>query len=158
MAKAPAKVRTRLEAHTRLAPNEALDVVREASAEVRGGGKGILTAGAVAGIGGLANVGSAVHVEESDPDSLGLSITSGKRLVELCTFKASCKHSDGTTILRVGGLKTFKSTQPTALGFIPIGPKVVMGFDAYKRLLVAVETVLKQRDPNATVTIGVPTA
>jgi hypothetical protein len=156
MAKAPAKIKTRLEARTQLSPDEALNVVREASGEVKGGGKGILTAGAVAGIGGLANVGSAVHVEESGQDSLGLSITSGKRLVELCTFKASCEQADDGTVLRVGGLTTFKATQSTALGFIPIGPKVVMGFDAYKRLLTAVEGGLKQRDPAATVTIGIP--
>jgi hypothetical protein len=158
MAKAPAKVQTRLEATTRLSPDEALNVVREASRAVKGGGKGILTAGAVAGVGGLANVGAAVHVEESGPNSLGLSITSGKRVVELCTFKASCEQADGATALRVGGLTTYKATQSTALGFIPIGPKVVMGFDPYKRLLAAVESGLKQRDPTATVTIGIPAA
>jgi hypothetical protein len=158
MAKAPPRVRTRLEAKTKLPPDEVLDVVRQASGEVKGGGKSILTTGAVAGIAGLANVGATIHIEEAGPNSLGLSVTSGKRLVELCTFKANCEVTGDTTVLRIGGLATYKATQSLVLGFIPIGPKVVMGFDPYKRLLDAVESRLKQKDPQATVTVGIPSA
>jgi hypothetical protein len=156
--RAPGRVNTALTATTSLPQEMTLGIVRSATGQVKGGGKSLVTVGLVGGVQALANVGATVHVEEEGPNSLGLSINSGKRVVELCTFKAVAEAADGKTTLRVGGLATFKATQSTLLGFIPFGPKVIHGFDAYQRFLAAVETLLRAQDPSATVTIGIVAA
>jgi hypothetical protein len=154
--KAPERVKTALRATTSLSPEAALDIVRAASGQVKGGGKSLATVGLVGGVEALANVGATVHVEEETANSLGLSITSGKRVAELCTFTAHADSVDGKTELRVGGLATFKATQSALLGFIPVGPKVIHGFDLYKRLLSAIEASVKAQDPAASIAIGIP--
>lgn len=106
-----------------------------------------MTVGLIAGLEGLAHVGATVHVEAEGPNSLGLSISSGKRLVELCRFDAHAETVDGRTQLRVGGLTSYKTAQSRLLGFIPFGPTVIHGFDPYRRLLSAIEASLRRRDP-----------
>ena len=144
---AKARAHHALRATTNLTPAEALEVVRESTGSVKGGGASLLTSG-------IQNVGAMVQVERENESRLGLSVTSGRRLVELCTFPAWAETKDGRTSLTVGGLETYKTTQATVLGFIPAGPKAIAGIDIYKRFLNAVSAGLKSRDPGASVQIN----
>jgi hypothetical protein len=138
-----------LRATTKLPARNALDVVRAAAGEVRGGGASLLTSG-------VQNLGAQVHIEVESSNKLGMSITSGKRLIELCTFTAEAvEDGEGTTTLRVGGLESYRTNQPTYL-FIPVGPKSIAGYDPYKRLLSQVATALAAADPRAHVSVQTP--
>jgi hypothetical protein len=143
------RAQTALRARTELEPAVALALVKRAAGAVKGGGASLLTSG-------VQNLGAGVHVEHELPDSLALSITSGKRLVELCTFSASVKVEDGETRLRVGGLETYKTNQPKVFGFIPAAPKSIAGFSPYKRFLDQVAADLKAQDSKAQVLLGIP--
>jgi hypothetical protein len=85
---------------------------------------------------------------------MALSITSGKRLVKLCTFSAAAQNGPSGTEVKIGGLETYKTTQSTVLGFIPVGPKMIAGYAPYKAFLNAVATALRSADDAATVTIA----
>jgi hypothetical protein len=61
----------------------------------------------------------------------------------------------GVTNLRVGGLESYRTSQPTYL-FIPVGPKSIAGFDPYKRLLNNIANALAKADPQATVSVQTP--
>lgn len=138
-----------LSATTSLPPSEVVKLVRAATREVRGGGTSLLTTG-------LQNLGAQVHIERESDSVLALSITSGKRLVELCTFAARVTTDHGgRTSLRVGGLESYRTTQSTVF-FVPVGPKMIAGYDPYQRFLDHVAETLSARDPNAVVTVRTP--
>jgi len=139
-----------LNATTRMRPDAVLDLVRAAAGEVRGGGASLLTTG-------LQNLGAQVHIERESPGALGLSITSGRRLVELCTFSAQAADAgEGVTTVRVGGLETYRTTQTKMYGFIPVGPKMIAGYDPYKRFLEHIANALAKADPQAQVALQTP--
>ncbi len=148
---ARARAGLRLAATTALPPSDALNVVRQATFAVKGGGASLLTSG-------LQNLGAQVNVEREAPDRLALSITSGKRIFELCTFSARVAgfSSDRRTRLQVGSLETYKTNQQRLFRIIPLGPKEIAGYDPYMRFLNAVAFALRQRDPSAQVSIETP--
>ncbi len=146
---AKSRAQVALRATTRLDAATALGLVKQATGSVKGGGKSLLTSG-------IANLGAGIHVEAEKPDHLALSITSGKRVVELCTFSASVSTLDGQTTIRVGGLERYKTSQPRVAGFIPSGPKSILGYDPYRRYLDAVKQEVLSKDPSAEVTIAEP--
>jgi hypothetical protein len=146
---AKARSQTALHATTSLEPQAVLALVKQATGAVKGGGASLLTSG-------VQNLSAEAHVEQEAPDGLRLSITSGKRLVELCTFSATVQTDNGQTALRIGGLETYKTSQPRVIGFIPAGPKSIAGFSPYKRLLEHVAAELQANDSAATVAVGVP--
>jgi len=148
---AKSRARTALHSTTVLKPEDTLAAVKQAISQVKGGGTSLLTSGVV-------NAGARVHIERESPAGLEMSITSGKRLVELCTFSAVTEAADGKTVLRVGGLETFKTSQSRLLGFIPMGPASITGFSLYKRFLDEIATRLRTEDPQAVVSIDVPKA
>jgi hypothetical protein len=146
---AKSRAQLALTATTTLPPAEALALVKQTTERVKGGGKSLLTSGAM-------NLGATIHVERERDHELGLSITSGKRLVELCTFSASATIRDGATRLRVGGLQRYKTSQSTMFGFIPTGPKSIAGYDPYQRFLNEVAHSLRSKDPAASVSVAIP--
>jgi hypothetical protein len=148
---AKSRASLRLSCTTSLSPNDTLECVRRATDDVHGGGSSLLTSG-------VRNIGAQIHVEEYTTTGLGLSITSGKRLLELCTFNAHVQETEGRTRLLVGGLATYKTTQEKLFFFIPIGPKAIAGISPYKRFLDAVSAQLTAKDGNAAIDISVPTA
>jgi len=136
-----------LQATTKLQAEAVLLLVKQATERVKGGGTSLLTSG-------LQNAGAQVHVEQEGPSRLALSIKSGKRIFELCTFAATVTNANGLSVLRVGGLDRYKTTQSRVLGFIPVGPKSIAGLDPYKRFLDEIASALRQRDPAAKVDIA----
>lgn len=147
---AKSRAQLRLEAVTKLAPDEALRIVKAAAGTVKGGGVSLLTSG-------VQNLGAQVHVETEASDRLGLSINSGKRIIELCTFSATAVTSaDGRTTLRVGGLETYKTSQEKFLALIPMGPKSIAGIAPYKAFLDAVKRAVLTEDTDAEITVAVP--
>ncbi|MGH7666863.1 MAG: hypothetical protein ACREN1_06080 [Candidatus Dormibacteria bacterium] len=136
-----------LTATTALPPPEISDVVRHATDSTKGGGKSLLTTG-------VANVGAHVHIEREDLNQLALSITSGRRLVELCSFSAKMTVHGAASSLRVGGLERYKTTQPKLFYVVPAGPKSIFGYDLYRRFLEAVSDGLQERDSGANVAIA----
>jgi hypothetical protein len=142
--------RTALRGTTALEPATVLAAVKRSTEQARGGGTGWITSG-------LSNVGAQVHVERETESQLWLSINSGKRIIELCTFTAAATaDGDGRTRVRVGGLESYKTTQQKAFGFVPVAPKAIHGVDLYKRFLDAVHAELLAQDPTASITIGIP--
>lgn len=146
---AKSRSKTALKASTTLSPADALALVKAATGEAKGGGASLLTSG-------ITNAGAQVHIEQEQPERLSMSITSGKRVVELCTFSAAVRQNGGKTELTVGGLETYKTKQETLLYFIPLGPKAIHGFSLYKRFLDQVAARLKAQDAEASVTVAVP--
>lgn len=145
---AKSRARVRLEATTMMIPEHALHAVKIAAGRVKGGGASLLTTG-------LQNIGAQVNIEHESPGQIALSITSGRRILELCTFSAVASNGNGCTILRVGGLDTYKTTQSTFLGFIPVGPKAIAGYAPYKRFLEEVSAELRAVDSRvSTVIVG----
>ncbi len=146
---AKSRAQLALRAETKLSVKEMLDLVRAATGTVRGGGTSLLTSG-------LQNIGAQVHIDVESNNRLGLSITSGKRLIELCRFSAEAiQDGQGVTNLRVGGLESYRTSQPTYM-FIPVGPKSIAGLDPYKRLLNNIADALAKADPQATVSVQTP--
>lgn len=143
------RAKLRLQAATSMEPAAVLDIVRDSSGTGKGGGVSLLTTG-------IANVSAGVHIETESETKLGLSITSGKRLIELCTFSAEVTRSGGVTSLRVGGLETYKTLQTKMYGFVPAGPKRIMGYDPYRHFLEETAARLVEADPAATIDFLVP--
>jgi hypothetical protein len=131
-----------------LDPAAVLAVVKRATDDIKGGGKSLLTTGVV-------NAGARVHIEGETPNKLALSINSGKRLVELCTFSAQASTEGGKTRLRVGGLERYKTNQSRFM-LIPVGPRMILGYDPYRRFLGAVAAGLREQDTSAEVSIAAP--
>jgi hypothetical protein len=146
---AKARSQTTLHATTCLEPQAVLALVKQATGAVKGGGASLLTSG-------VQNLGAEAHVEQEAPGGLRLSITSGKRLVELCTFSAAVKTENEHTVLRIGGLETYKTSQSRLFYVIPIGPKSIVGFSPYKRFLDRVAVELRTKDSAANVVVGGP--
>jgi hypothetical protein len=140
---------TALQGSTTLAPAAVLDAVKGVAGDVRGGGKSLLTTG-------VANLGAQVHVMRESGNSIKLSITSGKKLVELCTFSATASADGDSTQVRVGGLDTYKTQQKKLWYLIPVGPKQIYGMDPYKRFLTAVADRIRTLDPAAQLTVAQP--
>lgn len=135
---------------TALPPQKTLAVIREAAAAVKGGGKSLLTTG-------MMNLGAQVNLVGQSPTLLTFSLTSGKQLIELCTFSAEASpNGAGRTAIRIGGLETYKTQQRKAYLFIPVGPKQILGMDPYKRFLNVAVDALRAADPTADLVIQQP--
>lgn len=61
--------------------------------------------------------------------------------------------TDGLTSLSTG-ITFFRTTQQMFLGFIPSGPKQLIDYGHYKRSMINLGDALKDRDPEAAVTIS----
>ncbi|MGH2831428.1 MAG: hypothetical protein ACRDK2_01525 [Solirubrobacteraceae bacterium] len=144
---AKARAKTTLRATTKLEPSAVMDLIKQATGAVKGGGASLLTSG-------LQNLGAEVHIEQEGEAWLRLSITSGKRVVELCTFSASVVAENGQTKLRVGGLETYKTNQPRLFYVIPTGPKTIAGFSPYKRFLDHLATEVRAKDSKGSVVVS----
>lgn len=144
---AQSRASLRLTASTSLQPPAVVAAVKSAATRVKGGGASLLTTG-------LQNLGAQVNVERENGTTLALSITSGKRLVELCTFSVVARSVPAGTELTVGGLETYKTTQSTMLGFIPVGPKMIAGYAPYKAFLNVVAEQLRGADRAVSLSIA----
>ena len=126
-----------------LAPEKVLEIIEGASGVAKGGGKSLLTTG-------FTNLGAQVNIHRRTATQLDLSLTSGKKLVELGTLSAEATAGlEGRTKVRIGGLDTYKTQQSKFLFIIPVGPKQIYGMDLYKRFLKAVSDELLAADPSA---------
>jgi len=144
---AKARSSLHLEATTSLPPPAVLGVVEAAANLVKGGGASLLTTG-------ITNVGAQVHVENRATDRLDLSLTSGKRLVELMTMTASVDAGQNGSSYLLVTVDSYKTRQQRLLGFIPAGPKQIHGMAPYKRFLETISTKLQGDDPSAQISIS----
>ncbi len=140
---------TALHAITSLSHADAITAIKRAAGAVKGGGASLLTTG-------VANIGAQVNIMREQNNTLKFSLTSGKQLVELCTFTAEVKDDGGKRTVRVGGLDTYKTQQRKLWFLIPVGPKQIYGMAPYKKFLDAVAAELTTSDPNASITIAQP--
>jgi hypothetical protein len=139
---------TALRGTTTLAPEAVIEAIYEAIKSVKGGGKSLLTTG-------IANLGAQVNVHHSSPTSLRLSLSSGKRLVQLGSFSAmATTDSSGRTAVRIGGLESYRTQQQKLFYLIPIGPKQIYGMDPYKRFLNAAMNGIVAIDPQAQLVVA----
>lgn len=127
---------------TVLSPQDIKVVIENVAASTRGGGASLLTTG-------LVNLGAQVQIEQEEPSALRMSLSSGKRLVELCTFDATWGAQGDRIEFKVGGLKRYKTTQQKLWYMIPVGPKQIHGMAPYKRFINGLRDELQKRDPSA---------
>ncbi len=147
---AKARAGTALTGTTAMPPAEVFNLLRSMAGSVKGGGASLLTTG-------ITNLGAMVNVVRTTESTMVFSLTSGKRLVELCTFSATASVGlDGRTRLRIGGLETFKTQQSKFLFVIPAGPKQIYGMAPYKRFLAATAAEIQARDGSAAITVAQP--
>lgn len=137
----------RLTGTTTLAPSEIFRLTKDLGAEVKGGGKSLVTTG-------LWNLGAHVEVVSEASDSQQLEIRSLKKKYTVAKFRARANVSDGKTSITVGGLDWYQTHQQKLLLFIPIGPKMIEGMDPYHRFIDALGSAIRSQDPSAQITIG----
>jgi hypothetical protein len=124
-----------------------MNLIEATAGTVTGGGASLLTTG-------LWNIGAHINIADRTDDSFEFAMNSGKNLVELCTFGAMVYTDDsGMTVLRIGGLDTYTTSQNKMYGFIPAGPKMIHGMDPYKRYLKAISEEINNKDPEAQLVI-----
>lgn len=140
---------TSLKATTSLSEAEVITVIKRAAGEIKGGGAGLLTTGPQ-------NIGAHVNIVREQGSTLSLSLSSGKKLIQLCTFSAKVTSVGDKRTVQVGGLQTYKTSQSKLFFLIPIGPKQIFGMAPYKNFLEAVASGLRAADPRATVSISQP--
>ena len=136
----------RLDATTSVAPTRALLLVRRVADEIRAPAASFSLGRFEVG------AGQRVVVEEGDDSRLSLAITNMK-VARFCTFSAEARAVDGRTVLHVGPLESFKTSQGSFF-FIPTGPKLLVGFQLYKQFLEAIAAELRALDGACQVTIG----
>lgn len=96
-----------------------------------------------------------MNLEGDTPTTLRTSITSGKKLVKLCTFSVRVSQDgSGRTNLRLGGLDNYRTQQQRLLMVIPAGPKPILGMAPYKRFLEVAAELISDADPSAELTIS----
>lgn len=140
--------RTALRGDTLLSGPDVLSLVKTASSGVKGGGASLLTTG-------LRNIGAQVNLESESRTTLHLSLSSGKRLVDLCSFTAAVgSDGAGRTTVRIGGLDAYRTQQQKFLYLIPVGPKQILGMAPYKRFLQLAAELITEADPSARLTVG----
>jgi hypothetical protein len=140
---------TALTGTTTLSPADTLATIKAACGTVKGGGASLLTTG-------IRNLGAQVNINSESADTLRLSISSGKRLVELCSFSATVSTDGPRTRVRVGGLDAYKTQQKKLLMLIPIEPKQIFGMAPYKKVLEGIQAAITAQDPAAQLTIQQP--
>lgn len=131
---------------TSLSAEEVKSVIQDVAKATKGGRGSLLTTG-------LANIGAHVSIARDSGEKVALALTSGKKLVELCTFSATVSANGAGTKVRVGGLETYKTNQEKLLFFIPVGPKMIMGMGPYKAFLNGLADEIRARDSSASVTV-----
>jgi hypothetical protein len=142
---AAAQATTALRATTNLEPSAALALVRRTCDSFKG-------TTSLRFVGAL-EAGAKVQVEQEHPDRLELSMSGSKGHMELCTFAATTTEADGQTLLQIGGLATYKTSQARLLYVIPFGPKRIYGFVPYEAFLQEVAAELRANDPSVEVSI-----
>jgi hypothetical protein len=140
------EAQVKLEATTSVEPARALLLVRRVADEIRAPAASFSLGRFEVG------AGQRVVVEAGDDSRLSLEITNMK-VARFCTFSAEVRAIDGVTTLRVGPLESFKTSQGTFL-FIPMGPKLLVGFPLYKQFLEAVADELRALDGASQIRIG----
>jgi hypothetical protein len=139
---------TALRSTTQLPPHEVLGIVKIAAVEVNEGGKPSHAAGII-------DAGVRLNVVRESDTGLLMSVTSGRKWVELCTFSAKVNViDDGRTRVQIGGLETYTTQQRRILIFLPAGPKQIGGMDPYKRFLRSVAGKVRDADPTASVVVA----
>ncbi len=95
-------------------------------------------------------------VEESRGESESsavIELFSGIAQKRVGTFRVSAEGGDAERInFKVGGLDRYTTKQDTFL-LIPFGPKKIVGFGPYKKLLNLAMAAVEQRDPTASLQI-----
>jgi hypothetical protein len=136
-----------LEGTTAVPKELVMDLLEVTASTVKGGGASLLTSGVL-------NIGAHINIVDSNDGGFEFAMNSGKDMVELCTFGAKIStNADGKTVMRIGGLDTYKTVQSKMYGFIPAGPKMIHGMDPYKRYLNAILEELTSKDPEADLVI-----
>lgn len=94
-------------------------------------------------------------VLEEEDGALLLSITN-LRDVSVCEFPARAQLDGDHTVLVVGGLAYYRTTQDRLFGFIPFGPTLVGGYGLYEKMLAAIAEELRGMEPEAAISVGFP--
>ena len=100
--------------------------------------------------------GERMIVEKHDAKTLKLIWLQALTKKKVWTITATTESSSAGSTLTVGGLTYYRTQQNKLLIFIPFGPKRILGYDTYKRVLHLIEVQLLNGDPKAAVDTSVP--
>lgn len=98
---------------------------------------------------------SSVRVERVEPGLLGFSVRGPGGLIEQLAFQLTAVSSPDSTRLK-SRIVSYKTAQTTALGFIPIAPKRMLGLQAHRKWLSNFASALRNADPTAKIEINGP--
>lgn len=144
---AKSRATLQLRATTVLDPEQVLRLVKEAAGKVTpaGIGRALL-------LSGLGAAKAKVEVTSEEPGRINMSVSAP--MGTLCSWPATTEAREGKTVLTVGPLGNYATSQSTMLGVVPAGPKSIPGMDTYKRFLDQVQQSLAAADPTASVTVA----
>ncbi|MFT4261985.1 MAG: hypothetical protein QM572_01260 [Nocardioides sp.] len=132
-----------LRASTLLDADAALHLVKETVPHVVGAGMSLLTSG-------IGSANARVNVTGEQPGRVDLSISAVAGT--FCTFEAAAATEAGRTLLTVGPLSTYATSQEKLYG-IPATPKTIAGMDLYRRFLDAVHDAVAAADGTASIRV-----
>lgn len=95
-----------------------------------------------------------IRLEHADPGCLVFSVRDrqiGGRM-EYLSFEVTLAQHDGQQRM-TSRIKTYKTQQPTMAGFIPAGPKSLVGLHTYREFMQRFGDLVKDADPAATATV-----
>lgn len=100
---------------------------------------------------------SSVRLERATPGLLVFSVRGPGGLVEQLVFQLTAASNADSTELK-SGILSYKTSQSTFLGFIPIAPKRMLGLQAHRKWLSNFANALRTADPTAQIDISGPVA
>jgi hypothetical protein len=98
-------------------------------------------------------LGSTVRLEKAESGSLAFSVRGPGGLVEQMTFALDVVD-DGSATKVQSTITRYKQSQSTVGGFIPTGPKKMLGLHAYRRWIKNFAEALQEADPGAQVDVN----
>jgi hypothetical protein len=98
---------------------------------------------------------STVRLEKAEPGLLEFSVRGPGGLVEQLVFALEAATEGGTTKMQSATIR-YKTSQSRSFGFIPTGPKKMLGLPAYRKWITNFTTALQEADPDAQIDVNGP--
>lgn len=98
---------------------------------------------------------SSVRLEQAEPGRLVFSVRGPGGLVEQLVFQLAATPGAGATNLKSSILR-YKTSQSTMFGFIPVGPKKMLGLQSHRKWLTNFADAVRAADPTAQIDFNGP--
>jgi len=98
---------------------------------------------------------STVRLEKAEPGLLEFSVRGPGGLVEQMVFALEATTAGGATKMQ-SAITRYKTSQSKSFGFIPTGPKKMLGLQAYRKWIANFIAALQEADPDAQIDVNGP--